>query len=61
MVEIKCDLAQCRFSPAHPPDCQLPHCKQTCWQYRQYPQQYSPHIDRFCPSCEVAQGRRPSA
>ncbi|KAJ3722525.1 hypothetical protein C8R42DRAFT_45518 [Lentinula raphanica] len=49
--EIKCDLVNCKFSPAHRPNC--PNCSQTCWQYRQYPQQYSPHIDRLCPTCSA--------
>ncbi|KAF9568954.1 hypothetical protein CPC08DRAFT_678528, partial [Agrocybe pediades] len=49
--EIKCDLTTCKFSPAHPRDCQPPRCTQTCWQYHQYPQQYSPHIDKLCPAC----------
>ncbi|KAF7775897.1 hypothetical protein Agabi119p4_4290 [Agaricus bisporus var. burnettii] len=58
--EIKCDLMKCRFSPAHPAECQPPICKETCWQYRQYPQQYSPHIDRLCPDCEVSIMKRRS-
>ncbi|KAF9057996.1 hypothetical protein BJ165DRAFT_1521324 [Panaeolus papilionaceus] len=49
--EIKCDLVNCKFSPAHPNDCNPPQCTQSCWQYRQFPQQYSPHIDKACPQC----------
>ncbi|KAH7924072.1 hypothetical protein BV22DRAFT_1014025, partial [Leucogyrophana mollusca] len=52
--QIPCDNQRCKFSPNHPRDCVLPQCKQTCWQYRQYPQQYSPNIDRLCPNCEQA-------
>ncbi|KAF6762182.1 hypothetical protein DFP72DRAFT_598082 [Ephemerocybe angulata] len=49
--EIKCDLPNCKFSPSHPKECQGPQCIKSCWQYHQYPQQYSPHIDRPCPQC----------
>ncbi|KAF8913755.1 hypothetical protein CPB84DRAFT_1757435 [Gymnopilus junonius] len=49
--EIKCDLVNCKFSLAHPADCKPPRCTQTCWQYHQFPQQYSPHIDKACPAC----------
>ncbi|KAF8076607.1 hypothetical protein FPV67DRAFT_423778 [Lyophyllum atratum] len=31
--EIRCDLVNCKFSPAHPKDCRPPQCLQTCWQY----------------------------
>ncbi|KAL4264983.1 hypothetical protein AB1N83_000310 [Pleurotus pulmonarius] len=51
--EIKCNLVNCKFSPHHPPDCQGQQCIRTCWQYRQFPQQYSPHIDKLCPACEA--------
>ncbi|KAF8238898.1 hypothetical protein L208DRAFT_1430084 [Tricholoma matsutake] len=51
--EIKCDMTTCIFSPAHPEDCL--GCSKTCWQYHQYPQQYSPHVDRLCPACTAAQ------
>ncbi|KAF9534753.1 hypothetical protein CPB83DRAFT_754656, partial [Crepidotus variabilis] len=51
---IQCDLATCKFSPAHPSNCRPPKCTQTCWQYRQFPQQYSPKIDRNCPACANA-------
>ncbi|OAX43996.1 hypothetical protein K503DRAFT_730208 [Rhizopogon vinicolor AM-OR11-026] len=49
--EIKCDLRNCKFSPKHPPTCMPPQCSTMCWQYRQYPQQYGPHIDKKCPKC----------
>jgi len=49
---IVCEQRNCRFSPSHPPDCVLPKCRQTCWQYRQYPQQYSPNIHSACPTCQ---------
>ncbi|KJA29898.1 hypothetical protein HYPSUDRAFT_245224 [Hypholoma sublateritium FD-334 SS-4] len=49
--QIKCDLPNCKFSPAHPSSCRPPKCTESCWQYRQYPQQYSPHIDSACPTC----------
>ncbi|OCH86173.1 hypothetical protein OBBRIDRAFT_738484, partial [Obba rivulosa] len=48
---VECDNRNCKFSRAHPSDCNGSKCKQTCWQYRQYPQQYSPHIAAYCPSC----------
>ncbi|KAG5728502.1 hypothetical protein E4T56_gene19503 [Termitomyces sp. T112] len=51
--EIQCDLINCKFSSTHSKDCVPPQCQRTCWQYRQYPQQYSPHIDRLCPNCEA--------
>ncbi|KAF8077974.1 hypothetical protein FPV67DRAFT_1463679 [Lyophyllum atratum] len=37
---IQCDDRWCKFSTIHPADCG-PNCKTTCWQYRQFPQQYS--------------------
>ncbi|TFK28878.1 hypothetical protein FA15DRAFT_633434, partial [Coprinopsis marcescibilis] len=49
---IKCDLPTCKFSLTHPKSCQPPQCKKTCWQYHQYPQQYSPHINKRCPDCQ---------
>ncbi|KIL70219.1 hypothetical protein M378DRAFT_67612, partial [Amanita muscaria Koide BX008] len=49
---IKCYSAICKFSPSHPSDCVAPQCARTCWQYRQFPQQYSPHLTRLCPTCE---------
>ncbi|KIM52412.1 hypothetical protein SCLCIDRAFT_141149 [Scleroderma citrinum Foug A] len=55
---IVCDNRNCKFSPNHPPDCTPPKCKQTCWQYRQYPQQYSPNINSMCPTCQQEAMRR---
>ncbi|THU90720.1 hypothetical protein K435DRAFT_968547, partial [Dendrothele bispora CBS 962.96] len=40
----------CKFSVRHPPDCG-PNCSRTCWQYRQFPEQYHPHLNSFCPGC----------
>ncbi|OJA20032.1 hypothetical protein AZE42_04459 [Rhizopogon vesiculosus] len=37
---IACDRPSCRFSPNHPRTCVPPICKETCLQYRQFPQQY---------------------
>ncbi|KDQ64341.1 hypothetical protein JAAARDRAFT_223242 [Jaapia argillacea MUCL 33604] len=54
--EIRCDSRNCKFSPNHPLDCVPPQCIKTCWQYHQYPQQYSPNIDGKCPNC-IAAGR----
>ncbi|KAG2126816.1 hypothetical protein DEU56DRAFT_821789 [Suillus clintonianus] len=51
---ITCENTRCKFSPNHPTTCGPPTCKQTCCQYRQYPQQYSPNINSFCPTCEAA-------
>ncbi|KAH7911564.1 hypothetical protein BJ138DRAFT_902864 [Hygrophoropsis aurantiaca] len=45
--EIKCDLPSCKFSRKHPPNCGPPHCSKTCWQYHQYPQQYSMSVASF--------------
>ncbi|KAG1783091.1 hypothetical protein EV702DRAFT_1060200 [Suillus placidus] len=51
--EIKCDLRNCKFSPKHSPTCIPPQCSKVCWQYRQYPQQYAPQIDKRCPKCNI--------
>ncbi|PBK64016.1 hypothetical protein ARMSODRAFT_893518, partial [Armillaria solidipes] len=48
---IRCEQSTCRFSLFHPASCKPPACLKTCWQYRRYPEQYSPHIDSYCPSC----------
>ncbi|PBK92130.1 hypothetical protein ARMGADRAFT_900126, partial [Armillaria gallica] len=48
---VPCEQANCKFSPFHPANCRPPSCHQTCWQYRRYPEQYSPNIDGYCPSC----------
>ncbi|TFK65173.1 hypothetical protein BDN72DRAFT_773705, partial [Pluteus cervinus] len=53
-IVVQCDDPQCIFSTSHPPTCGGPSCRQTCWQYRQYPEQYSPNIDRYCPICSAA-------
>ncbi|KIP09130.1 hypothetical protein PHLGIDRAFT_51166, partial [Phlebiopsis gigantea 11061_1 CR5-6] len=39
--QIQCDDRFCKFSTTHPPDCVSPRCTDTCWQYRQFPQQFS--------------------
>ncbi|KAF8889804.1 hypothetical protein BD779DRAFT_1438836, partial [Infundibulicybe gibba] len=49
--QIMCESRTCKFSVHHPPTCVPPRCTETCWQYRQYPEQYSPNLDRLCPSC----------
>ncbi|KAK0190719.1 hypothetical protein F5146DRAFT_1045452 [Armillaria mellea] len=49
--EIRCNLVNCKFSTTHPGHCRPPTCTKNCWQYRQYPQQYSPNIDGYCPQC----------
>ncbi|KAF9009699.1 hypothetical protein BDQ17DRAFT_1300625 [Cyathus striatus] len=55
---IQCDNPNCKFSTTHPATCVPPQCTRTCWQYRQYPEQYSPHIDRLCPACSGGARRR---
>ncbi|KAJ3824307.1 hypothetical protein EV361DRAFT_552289 [Lentinula raphanica] len=49
--EVPCENEHCKFSPFHPKVCA--NCTKTCWQYHQYPEQYSPQIDSFCPSCQA--------
>ncbi|PAV23370.1 hypothetical protein PNOK_0043800 [Pyrrhoderma noxium] len=49
--QITCVNPKCKFSSTHPLDCLPPQCRQTCWQYRQYPEQYNPQIDGVCPTC----------
>ncbi|KAJ4469459.1 hypothetical protein C8J55DRAFT_524013 [Lentinula edodes] len=49
-VLIPCADRFCKFSAYHPPDCG-PNCSKTCWQYRQFPEQYNPLINNVCPSC----------
>ncbi|KAJ7129452.1 hypothetical protein C8R44DRAFT_78487 [Mycena epipterygia] len=49
--EIKCDLVRCKFSPAHPRNCSGQACVRTCWQYRQSPQRYTPHLNKRCEAC----------
>ncbi|KIJ17385.1 hypothetical protein PAXINDRAFT_73699 [Paxillus involutus ATCC 200175] len=55
-MQIQCDDQCCKFSSTHPITCVPPSCTHTCWQYRQFPKQYNPHIDSFCPPC-IQQGR----
>ncbi|KAI5890522.1 uncharacterized protein SCHCODRAFT_02506897, partial [Schizophyllum commune H4-8] len=50
-AQIQCTSRTCKFSPNHPPTCVPPRCTQTCWQYRQFPEQYSPNVNSYCPSC----------
>ncbi|KAJ7285863.1 hypothetical protein C8J57DRAFT_650746 [Mycena rebaudengoi] len=38
--EIHCDSVKCKFSPYHPRNCG-PSCSTTCWQYRQFPEQFA--------------------
>ncbi|PAV21263.1 hypothetical protein PNOK_0389000 [Pyrrhoderma noxium] len=52
---IDCYSPTCRFSVAHPPTCGPPKCLDSCWQYHQYPQQYAPQIDDWCPDCALKQ------
>ncbi|KAJ3786620.1 hypothetical protein GGU10DRAFT_351348 [Lentinula aff. detonsa] len=47
---IPCADRFCKFSAYHPPDCG-PNCSKTCWQYRQFPEQYNPLVNNVCPSC----------
>ncbi|GAW03956.1 hypothetical protein F5879DRAFT_183868 [Lentinula edodes] len=53
--EISCENEHCKFSPFHPKNC--PNCTRTCWQYHQYPEQYTPQINSFCPACQAAGSR----
>ncbi|KAF7358626.1 hypothetical protein MSAN_01201300 [Mycena sanguinolenta] len=59
-LEVKCGSTQCKFSPNHPPNCVPPACRQTCNQYRGFPEQYNPNIDGICPDCtrKMGSGRR---
>ncbi|THH26814.1 hypothetical protein EUX98_g7376 [Antrodiella citrinella] len=50
-VEIKCNSPKCIFSPKHPATCTGPSCKEKCFQYHQFPQQFSPHVKAKCPNC----------
>ncbi|KAG2037219.1 hypothetical protein BDR03DRAFT_957730 [Suillus americanus] len=55
---IRCDDRYCKFSSSHPSTCVPPSCTTTCWQYRQFPQQFNRFIDSVCPSCtQLGQGR----
>ncbi|KAG1772650.1 hypothetical protein EDD22DRAFT_376551 [Suillus occidentalis] len=48
---IRCDDRYCKFSSSHPNTCVPPSCTTTCWQYRQFPQQFNRFIDSVCPGC----------
>lgn len=48
---IRCDDRYCKFSSSHPSTCVPPACTTTCWQYRQFPQQFNRFIDSVCPGC----------
>ncbi|KAF9264704.1 hypothetical protein L218DRAFT_197784 [Marasmius fiardii PR-910] len=37
---IPCYDRYCKFSVAHPPDCTGSQCRDKCWQYKQFPEQY---------------------
>ncbi|KAK0240169.1 hypothetical protein IW261DRAFT_966809 [Armillaria novae-zelandiae] len=50
---IYCDDRFCKFSAAHPSNCGS-NCSKTCWQRRQFPEQYNPLINSSCPSCKAA-------
>ncbi|KAK0494416.1 hypothetical protein EDD18DRAFT_1174090 [Armillaria luteobubalina] len=50
---IQCKETHCKFSLFHPASCRPPVCQRTCWQYLRYPEQYSPHICGYCPSCTI--------
>ncbi|TFK45072.1 hypothetical protein BDQ12DRAFT_674085 [Crucibulum laeve] len=52
---IPCVDRFCKFSETHPRDCG-PNCRTTCWQYRQFPEQYDRTLDRQCPSCQQNRG-----
>ncbi|ETW85102.1 hypothetical protein HETIRDRAFT_243529, partial [Heterobasidion irregulare TC 32-1] len=39
-MQIECESTTCKFSRNHPNNCRPPTCKNTCWQYRQFPEQY---------------------
>ncbi|KAK0193091.1 hypothetical protein F5146DRAFT_531236 [Armillaria mellea] len=49
---IQCEQSNCKFSLFHSSHCKPPICLQTCWQYRRYPEQYSPSISGYCPFCD---------
>ncbi|KAK0210082.1 hypothetical protein DFS33DRAFT_1402003 [Desarmillaria ectypa] len=56
---VVCEQSNCKFSPFHPASCRPPSCQKTCWQYRRYPEQYNPNIDKYCPSCYQAMQYHP--
>ncbi|KAH9854137.1 hypothetical protein C2E23DRAFT_85038 [Lenzites betulinus] len=53
---IQCEDRFCKFSTTHPRNCVPPRCTETCWQYRQFPEQYHPVIDNYCAVC-IQMGR----
>ncbi|PBK79037.1 hypothetical protein ARMGADRAFT_951439, partial [Armillaria gallica] len=56
--DVRCEDSNCKFSPFHPENCKPPTCLQTCWQYHRYPEQYSPNINGYCPTCcQAMRGR----
>ncbi|KAF8980790.1 hypothetical protein BDQ17DRAFT_1380381 [Cyathus striatus] len=54
---IRCEDRFCKFSVTHPGNCG-PDCRKTCWQYRQFPEQYDRTIQRLCPNCQQDQAPR---
>ncbi|KAF8995420.1 hypothetical protein BDZ89DRAFT_1084774, partial [Hymenopellis radicata] len=48
---IRCESRHCRFSLFHPTSCKPPQCRRTCAQFKKFPEQYSPHINSYCPAC----------
>ncbi|PBK91065.1 hypothetical protein ARMGADRAFT_933340, partial [Armillaria gallica] len=54
-LHIRCEESKCKFSLFHSGRCKPPVCLRTCWQYLRYPEQYSPNISGYCPSCDRAQ------
>ncbi|KAI6039048.1 hypothetical protein EDC04DRAFT_2569019, partial [Pisolithus marmoratus] len=51
---VQCDNRYCKFSSTHPSTCIPPGCTNSCWQYRQFPQQYSEYSQWLC-SCDYFQ------
>ncbi|KAF8188414.1 hypothetical protein BJ912DRAFT_968811 [Pholiota molesta] len=57
---VYCGDRWCKFSPYHDPECG-PNCKETCWQYRQFPEQINRRLDRKCSYCYDEQIRAEQA
>ncbi|KJA13967.1 hypothetical protein HYPSUDRAFT_49498 [Hypholoma sublateritium FD-334 SS-4] len=57
---VHCQDHLCKFSPYHDPNCG-PNCKETCWQYRQFPEQINRRLDRKCGPCVEAERRAAQA
>ncbi|KAM6500545.1 hypothetical protein JOM56_003559 [Amanita muscaria] len=55
--ELRCNDRFCKFSSAHPKDCG-PNCSTTCWQYRQFPEQYHRTTHAQCPICDPSSTSR---